>query len=160
MGLLNSLVGRCFSDEGLGRVVVFPGDRRRRAYLVVSRAEELKIASFLEMFYFAHLAILILGYLLAYAWARWLVFALGSPAAHVFRTACIFLGVYSLVVGLPYLWFWKAYKRALLGFVSEQDAVLATTKRPAQHRIVLTLVALILVVAGLALVWLTGSKQH
>ena len=103
MGLLNSLVGRCFRDDKAGRVVVFPNDRRNRGYLVKSVGEELKIASFIKMFFFAHLSIFILGYFVVYEWARWLVYDLGSPAAHVFRAACIFLGSYILVVGLPYL---------------------------------------------------------
>jgi hypothetical protein len=163
MGLIDSLVGKCFRDEIAGRVVVFPGDRRKRGYLVSSKAEELKLSSFLKMFFIAHLSIFILGYLLAYGWARWLVFELGSPAAaHIFRTACIFLGIYSLVVGVPYLLFWRTYKGALLYFVSAQDEVLVATKRPGPRRTaalgLLMFGALLLILAGLALIYLTRSK--
>jgi|SRR5271165_4559089 len=161
MGLFDSLVGRCFRDEIAGRVVVFPGDRRKRGYLVKSEAEGLKIASFIKMYFFAHLSIFILGYLLAYAWAMWLVYDLGRPAAHLFRTACIFLGIYGLVVGLPYLLLWSTYKKALLSFVSAQDEVLVSAKRPSQQRaLVFSLLALglLLALAALGLVWLTRSK--
>ena len=61
MSLLDSIVGRSFRDEKAGRVVVFTGDRRNRGYVVKSESEELKIRSFLKMFYFAHFSILTLG---------------------------------------------------------------------------------------------------
>jgi len=54
MGLLDSIVSNAFRDEKAGRVVVFSGDRWSRGYIVRSAAEELKIKSFLKMFYFAH----------------------------------------------------------------------------------------------------------
>ena len=54
MALLDSIVSANFRSENTGRVVVFPGDRRHRGYLVKSPAEELKIRSFLKMFYGAH----------------------------------------------------------------------------------------------------------
>lgn len=65
MALLDSIVGASFRDEKAGRVVVFSGDRRTHGYVVRSASEELKIKSFLKMFYFAHFSILLLGYLLA-----------------------------------------------------------------------------------------------
>src|SRR6202045_4255504 len=73
MGLVDSIVGKGFRDEKAGRVVVFAGDRRNRGYVVKSAAEELKIRSFLKMFYFAHLSILLLGGLLANAWSIFFV---------------------------------------------------------------------------------------
>jgi hypothetical protein len=156
MGVLDSLAGRCFRDDKAGRVVVFPNDRRNRGFLVRSESEELKIASFIKMFFFAHLSIFILGYLLAYQWSMWLVFDLGRPAAHIVRSVCIFLGIYSLVVGVPYLVLWRIYKKALLSFVSAQDEVLVSGKRPSRRQPLavwlLALGSLLLVAAGLVLV--------
>jgi hypothetical protein len=129
MSLLDSIVSRSFRDEEAGRVVVFSGDRRHRGYLVRSEAEELKIRSFLKMFFSAHLSILLLGYLLASAWAMVLTNALGRPAAHMFRSVCISLGIYCIVVGLPYFLVWRSYKKSLLSFVSPQDEVYVSGKR-------------------------------
>ena len=130
MGLLDSLVGRSFRGEEAGRVVVFSGDRRNRGYVVRSDAEELKIRSFLKMFYFAHLSILLLGGMLANAWSIFIVRLqeLGRPAAHLLRTEGIYLGIYVLIVGVPYFSLWRTYKKLLLNFVSVQDEVLVSGK--------------------------------
>ena len=91
MALLDSIVGAGFRDEKAGRVVVFSGDRRTRGYIVRSESEELKIRSFLKMFYFAHFSILFLGYFLSFEWSRQIYRALGRPEAHMFRAMCISL---------------------------------------------------------------------
>jgi hypothetical protein len=130
MGLLDSIVGRAFRDEKSGRVVVFSGDRRHRGYLVKSESEELKIRSFLKMFYFAQFAILGLGTMVANAWSMFFtnLQSLGRPVEHVLRNMCISLGAYCLVVGVPYFLLWRSYKRELLGLVSVQDEVVVSGK--------------------------------
>ena len=77
MALLDSIVSANFRSENAGRVVLFPGDRRHRGYLVKSSAEEQKIRSFLKMFYCAHFSILFLGYFLATEWSRDIYHVLG-----------------------------------------------------------------------------------
>ena len=129
MTLVDSLVDACFRNEKAGRVVIFPGDRRNRGYVVKSSADEQKIRSFLRMFFCAHLAILLLGYLLASGWSLDLSHALGGPSAFLLRTAGICVGIYSLVVGLPYLFLWRSYKKAFLSFVTGEDEVVVTGKR-------------------------------
>jgi len=129
MGLLDHIVSQSFRDEEVGRVVVFTADRRHRGYLVKSEADERKIKSFLKMFLSAHFSILILGYFLGSAWSMELNYALGRPAAHLYRTFGIALGVYSVVVGLPYFLLWRSYKKSLLSFVSPQDEVYVSGKR-------------------------------
>jgi hypothetical protein len=137
MGLLDLLIRPCFRDEKAGRVVVFPGDRRHRGYLVRSEAEELKIRAFLKMFFCAHASILLLGGLLASGWATDVRRALDGQAAHVFRTEGIFLGMYLLVVGVPYFLVWRSYKKAFVSFISPQDEVLVSGKRPRQQQVLL-----------------------
>ena len=119
MGLLGLVVDSSFRDEKAGRVVVFPGDRRNRGY---------RVRSFLEMFWSAHLSISLLGSLLASGWSSELAHALGRPAGHLFRTSCVALGIYSVVLGFPYLFFWGSYKKARVGLVSAQDEVLVSGK--------------------------------
>lgn len=130
MGLVDSIVGKSFRNEKAGRVVVFTGDRRNRGYVVKSDAEELKIRSFLKMFYFAHFSILLLGMLVANAWSTFIIHinAFGRPDAHVLRTVGIFLAIYSLLVGAPYFLLWRSYKKAFLNFVSVQDEVSVSGK--------------------------------
>jgi len=135
MGLLDAIVAPSFRDEKAGRVVVFTGDRRNRGYLVKSEIEERRISSFLKMFYAAHLSIFLLGYFLATEWSRELVYALGRPAAHLLRSSCIFLAIYSLIVGVPYLLLWRSYKTALLSFVSAEDEVQVASKGPGQRQV-------------------------
>ena len=162
MGLVDSIVGRAFRDEKGSRVVVFAGDRRNRGYVVKSNAEELKIRSFLKMFYFAHLSILLLGGLLANAWSIFIVHLqeLGRPAAHLLRTEGIYLGISLLIVGLPYFLLWRSYKKALLNFVSVQDEVLVSGKsRERQSWIVsLWLVAFGALILLGAIFYLVGRK--
>jgi hypothetical protein len=128
-----ALMDAYFRNEKAGRVVVFPWNRHNRGYLVRSEAEELKIRSFLKMFNFAYFSILSLGYLLASEWSRELSYALGRPARHLLRTGGIFLGIYFLVVGVPYFFLWRSYKKAYLSFVSAQDEVLVSGKRAGRH---------------------------
>jgi hypothetical protein len=151
MALLESIVGACFRDEKAGRVVVFPGDRRTRGYVVRSKSEELRIRSFLKIFYFAHFSILILGYSLASEWSRAIYHALGRPEAHLFRAICVSLAVYLLVAGLPYFLLWRFYKKAFVSFVSPEDEVLVSRWRAGRkHMFIFIAAGLILV--GLAIV--------
>src|SRR3984893_1968632 len=87
MSLLDFIVSNAFRDEKAGRVVVFSGDRRSRGYIVRSAAEELKIKSFLKMFYFAHFYILLLGMMLANSWSAFFVHleGMGKPVEHTER---------------------------------------------------------------------------
>jgi len=156
MGLLDSIVSSAFRDEPAGRVVVFSGDRRNRGYIVRSAAEELKIKSFLKMFYFAHFYILVLGMMLANAWSIFVTHleVMGRPIEHVVRNMGIALAVYFLVTGLPYLFLWRSYKKALLTFVSAQDAVEVSDRygRGKRWRIALAIFgfAFLLLAAGIA----------
>jgi hypothetical protein len=160
MGLLDSIVGRSFRNEKAGRVVVFTGDRRHRGYVVKSESDELKIRSFLKMFYFAHFSILLLGMSLANAWSTFVtnLHEFGSPAAHILRTTGVFLGIYSVVVGLPYFLLWRSYKKALLGFVSVQDEVLVSGKNQGRQPWLALAGLTVLLLAGLMLFYLVRAK--
>ena len=74
---------------------------------------------------------------------------------------CIALGVYSVVVGLPFIFLWRTYKKAILRFVSAQDEVLvADSAAMRQHRIVaLVLITLGFLVLGVAIFWLIRAKS-
>jgi hypothetical protein len=159
MGFLDSAVGRCFRDEQAGRAVVFPGGPRHRGYLIKSPAEELKIRAFLKMYVFAQLAIQLLGMFLAYESSQVIVYEWGRPAAHLLRTSCIFLVTYSVFVWLPFSLLWRSYKQARLSFVSAQDEVEISGKRPAQQQLfaILSVISLaILLLLGIA--WLIRFK--
>jgi biotin transporter BioY len=147
MALLDSIVGACFRDEKAGRVVVFSGDRRTRGYIVRSESEELKIRSFLKMFYFAHFSILLLGYFLGFEWSRQIYRALGSPEAHMFRAMCISAGVCLLVTGVPYFLLWSAYKKSFLSFVSPEDEVAVSGRSAGRQRVSLFIAGALIVLA-------------
>jgi len=136
MWLLDSMVGANFRSENASRIVVFPGDRRHRGYVVKSEAEELKIRSFLKMFYFAHSSILLLGIVLSSVGSTEVNHLLSGPNEHaVGRSVGIFIAIYFLVVGLPYSLLWRSYKQAVLSFVSAQDEVVVSGKSPSQQRL-------------------------
>jgi hypothetical protein len=158
MALLNSIISANFRSEKAGRVVVFPGDRRHRGYVVRSESEELKIRSFLKMFYCAHFSILSLGYFLGSEWSRDIYHALGRPEAHFFRAMCISLGVYLLVAGVPYFLLWRSYKQAFLSFVSAQDEVLVSGRRAGRPYIFIA-AGLIALGLGILLLFLVSHKQ-
>ena len=159
MAFLDSVVGASFRHEEAGRVVVFSGDRRTRGYIVRSEADELKIKSFLKMFYFAHFSILIMGYLLGFEWSRQIYRALGRPEAHMFRAVCITSGVYLLVAGVPYFLLWRSYKKAFLSFVSPEDEVLVSGRRAGGQRIFVFIAAgLILLGLGVLLAFAVSRK--
>jgi hypothetical protein len=157
MGILNAIVGSCFRDDKTGRVVVFPGDRRKRGYLVKSDADELKIRSFLQMFFSAHLSILVLGYFLASEWSREIYHALGDPTAHLFRAVIISLGVFLIVLGLPYLLLWRTFKRARSSFVSPEDEITVTVGRPRQGRVLVVGLAVLGLGILVGALWLATS---
>jgi hypothetical protein len=159
MALLDPIVGACFRDEKAGRVVVFSGDRRTRGYIVRSESEELKIRSFLKMFYFAHFSILFLGYFLGFEWSRQIYRALGRPEAHMLRAMCISLAVYLLVAGVPYFLLWRSYKKAFVSFVSPEDEVLVSGRRAGRQQMFIFVAAgLILLALGVLLVFAVSHK--
>jgi hypothetical protein len=160
MALLDSIVSANFRSENAGRVVVFPGDRRHRGYIVRSESEELKIRSFLKMFYFAHFSILFLGYFLSFEWSRQIYRALGRPEAHMFRAMCISFAIFLLVEGLPYFLLWSSYKKAFVSFVSPENEVLVTGRGAARPRIfaIAAGAALILLGLGVFLVFMFSHK--
>jgi len=168
MGILDSIVSSAFRDEKAGRVVVFSGDRRSRGYIVRSAAEELKIKSFLKMFYFAHLYILLPGMILANSLSMFLVHlgGMNRPIEHMnlgalmARNMGIALGVYGVVVGLPYFFLWRSYKKALPSFVSAQDEIVVSGQEERQQRwkLVLAILGLALLLMGGAIVFLVGAK--
>ena len=122
MGLVDALVNRSFRETARGRVVVFSGDPRKRGYLVKSVIEEQKIRSFLKMFYFAHLYVLVFGIMLSQGWSTWISYALlERPAKHLLWSVSIFVAVYAVVVALPYFFLWQAYRRALASFGAPAD---------------------------------------
>jgi hypothetical protein len=155
MGLIDAIVDRSFRETQSGRVVVFSGDRRKRGYLVRSVTEEKKIRSFLKMFYFAHLYILVFGLLFSQGCASWLAYAsFDRPAHHLVGSVSFFLVIYLLTVGLPYALFWRAYKRALSSFAAPADEVLLTGIDASSRQWILLAVAgfSILILAAM-LVW-------
>jgi hypothetical protein len=162
MGVLDAFVSGAFRDEPAGRVVVFSGGRRNRGYVVRSEADELKIKSFLKMFYFAHFYILILGVMLANAWSTFVVHldGMGRPAGHMVRDMSITVGVYCLVVGLPYILLWRSYKKALPSFVSSKDEVVVSgqSKGQRQWKLVFVISGLALLLMAVGLVLLTHAK--
>ena len=135
MGLLDIIADRSFRDDPAGRVVVFGAGFRNRGYLVKSKAEELKIRSFLKMFGFAELSIQWLGTLLAIMWMDTFRQGSGRLADHIWRTIGIYLVTYALVAGLPLLLLWRSSKKEFLRFVSPEDEVLVTSKSSRNGRV-------------------------
>ena len=131
MGFLDYFVDPYFRDEKAGRVVVLPVDRRHQGYLVRSESEERKIRSFLEMYYCAELTIQLLSTLLTVGW----VAGLDISAPHLLKSGGIFLGIYSLVVAVPYWFLRRTYKQALLSFVSAEDEVVVSGKPPRKQKV-------------------------
>ena len=155
MGLIDAIVDSSFRETQSGRVVVFSGDRRQRGYLVRSVAEERKIRSFLKMFYFAHLYILVFGLLLSQGCASWLAYeSFGRPAHHLVGSLAFFFVIYLLMVGVPYALLWRAYKRGLASFAAPADEV-SLTGIDAPHRqwILLAVVGFAILIVGATLVW-------
>jgi hypothetical protein len=134
MSFLDLIVDANFRSENVGRVVVFSGVNRNRGYLVKSPADELRIKSFLKMFYFAHFAILWLGILLSSAWSTFVNHILRKPEDHFARSMAVFIGTYCLVAGLPYWLLWRSFKKSIFTFVSAQDEVVVSGTSPSQRR--------------------------
>jgi hypothetical protein len=153
MGLIDALVNRSFRETPAGQVVVFTGDPRKRGYLVRSRPDEQKIRAFLEMFYFAHLYVLVFGILLSQGCASLLAYGLfDRPAHHLLVNLAMFVAIYALVVGLPYALVWRAYRRALPSFTSSADEVpLTGANAPSRQWIPLAVVGFVLLILGVIL---------
>lgn len=114
-----------------------------------SDADERRIRSFLKVYFIGHCAILVLGYLLAYTWARALIYELGRPAQHLVRAGAILLGVYALTAGIPYFVLWRSYRNALPGFVSPADEVTVAPRKLSRQQLS---TAVALAITGLAFI--------
>lgn len=127
-----------------------------------SEADELRIKSFLKMFYFAHFSILLLGAMLASAWAMFVIDldVMRRPAGRFVRSEAVCLAIYCLVVGLPEFLLWRSFKSSRSTFVSAQDAVSVSGPIPGQRRRVIqaALIVLGFAVIALALLWLVRLK--
>ena len=123
MSLLDSVVGANFRSAKTGRIVISPGILGNRGYVVRSDAEELKIRSFLRMFYFAYFAVLFLGNLLSLRLSVDVYNASLDSYAHLFRALVLCVAIYSVVFGLPFLLLWRSYKKSFLDLVSDQEEV-------------------------------------
>ncbi len=160
MGFIDYIVGNSFRDEKAGRVVVFTGDRRNRGYLVKSASDELKIKSFLKMFYFAHLSILLLGMLVDYGWSTFIINtgSIGRPAEHLPQAIAIFLAIYCVFVGAPYFFLWRSYKKERQNFVSAQDEVSVPPLHAGRQIWILIAMFVALVLVAVAILFLTRHK--
>jgi len=76
------------------------------------------------------------------------------------RSMCIGLGMYCLVVGVPYFLLWRSYKKALPSFVSAQDEVVVTAQWGKQKRwtVALALFGLGLLVLAAGIAWMVRVK--
>jgi len=161
MSFLDLIVDANFRSENAGRIVVFSGVARNRGFLVKSPADELRIKSFLKMFYFAHFAILWLGILLSLAWSNGLNHILRKPEDHFARTMGVFIGIYCLVAGLPYLLLWRSFKKSIFTFVSAQDEVVVSGTSPSQQRwrlVAICIAAFAFLIMALGLLLLIRAK--
>lgn len=143
MALLDLVVDTKFRNEQVGRIVSFPGFPRNRGFLVKSQNEELRIRSFLKMFYSARLSILLLGLLLGVDWGRELAYAMGEPLAFLPRIGAT-LSFCALLAGVPYWVLWRIYKKAVPSFVSLEDAVLVSGPGTSPSPTIVLLVLLVL----------------
>ncbi|HEV3182091.1 MAG TPA: hypothetical protein VGY90_04700 [Steroidobacteraceae bacterium] len=160
MGFTDFIVNRSFRDEQQGRVVVFNGVGRGRGYLVRSASEEHRIRAFLKMYVFAECAIQMLGTLLVAAWLSSFLGASGTPTLErELARGGLFLAAYALVVGLPFFFLWRAYRQAVLTFVSPGDAV-ALSHRPMDRtqRMVLAVMTVLAVAMAVVIFGLVRAR--
>jgi hypothetical protein len=151
MGLIDYAVERSFRNEKAGRVVVLSGVGKGRGYLIRSTSEEQRIRAFLRMYFFAQFSIQMLGTLLVCGWIGTLGGATDRPSLErELVRGGIFLAAYVLVVGLPFGFLWRSYKKAVVSFVSPQDEV-AVARRPLDRTQWLALAALAVLMAVLAM---------
>jgi hypothetical protein len=104
---------------------------------VKSESDELKIRAFLKMFYCAEWSLPLVSLLATIGWITGLTYASGSSVTRYVRSEAIFLGIYSLIVALPYFLLWKTYKKELFSFVSPQDEVVPSGKQPRRQQVLL-----------------------
>jgi hypothetical protein len=153
MSFLDSIVSANFRSEKPGRIVISPGTLRNRGYVVRSEAEELKIRSFLKMFYFAYFTILFLGNLLSIHLAVAVYNASLDSYAHLLRALVLCVGIYSVFLGLPLLLLMRSYRKSFLDFVSDQDEVSLShealvSRKKARRRLMILLAAALIVLAA------------
>jgi hypothetical protein len=158
MGVLDAIVGRYFRDEKVGRMVSFPVGRRIQSYVVGSESEELKIRAFLKMYYCAEWSIQLVSLVLTITWITGLTLAPENSTAHIIRSGAIFLGIYSVVVGIPYWLLWRTYRKELLNFVSAQEEVDVAGKREGRQPWLALVVLIAMLLMGLIAFYLVGAK--
>jgi hypothetical protein len=83
-------------------------------------------------------SIQLVSLLLTIGWITQLTYASDNSVPHLLRSGIIFLGVYSLIVAVPYFLVWRTYKKGLLSFVSAEDEVAVSGKPPSQRQVLLS----------------------
>jgi membrane associated rhomboid family serine protease len=81
-------------------------------------------------------------------------YASEHSAAHIIKSGAIFACVYALLVGVPYWLVWRSFKKELLNFVSTQDEVVISSRRPTRQQtlpIIAIIATALMILAGLFL---------
>ena len=130
MGFVDFVVNRHFRDEKAGRVVVISTGVRNRGYLVGSAGDEQRMRGFLKMFLFAQFSLQTLGLMLVCTWVSSLGWQAGKPTLeHELVRGGVFLAAYALIVGLPFFFLFRAFRKAVPSFVSLENEV-PLSRRP------------------------------
>jgi hypothetical protein len=76
----------------------------------------------------------------------------------VLRTEGIFVGIYLLVVGVPYFLVWRSYKKAFVSFVSPEDEVLVSGRSAGRQLAIFIAVAAVIIALGILLFFAVSHK--
>jgi len=154
MGLLDSIVDRHFAKGPDGQVILRHPAASKRSYLIGSKADESKLRAFFKVFYFGHLSITVLGFLLAGAWSQAINYEWGRPSAHMLRTMVVTACTFALVYGLPELLLWRILRAGLSSFTEglEETRAPAPPVRVWPAAIALGALAILLAIAVLFLI--------
>jgi hypothetical protein len=112
------------------------------------------------MYFFAEFSIQLLGTVLVALWVSSVVGASGRPSVErELASGGMFLGAYALIVGLPFLFLWRAYRGAVRSFVAPEDEVVVPP-RPLDpsDRIALAVVAVLVVLAAVTVVMFVRAR--
>jgi len=112
---LESLIdARFFWRDPSGTAIFNPRGKRKSGFFVDSKIEESKIRSLVELYFFAGLAVNVLGYLSGYGLAKFLIgVIIERPAAHLLEVMGIVSGCIFGFLITPALLLLRIYKQAM-----------------------------------------------
>jgi hypothetical protein len=156
------LVANWFRKDHAGRLVFLPFGRKKPGYYIDSPSDAQKTKPFAGMYFLGRTMVQVVGNLTAFAMAEGVAFAdPHTPAVHKIKVCLVIYFIAASLFQLLPMWLmWRLYRKSIPKICSdmavagiEETSQLDKSTSPLRRRILIMLLCLMIVIAGLVLVF-------